>query len=121
MLQNVPNRKELDGYPDLDAHTPFYGRVKISDGHVLEGSVLGVSGETVEFRDRARGPDRLRLIPTQDIVRIQVYRSWLFRVLGTKREFETVYDRSAYGEVHSCLTPIDWTDWPDAVGAEVDE
>ncbi len=114
MLQSVPKRSELESYQDLDACAPFYGRVKTLDGHVREGRVTGVSAETVELKDREKRPGRLRSIPTSDVVRIQIYRSWPFRIMGDSPEFETVYDRSTYGEVRSCLTPIDWADWPDA-------
>jgi len=113
-FQNVPDRRALTGYEDLDGHAPFYGRVTTFDGCVREGTVLSVD-EILEFRNARRGPARHVSIPVGDVMRIKIFRSWLFTALGTKVRYETVYDRSKYGEVRSCLRGIDWLDWPEQI------
>ncbi len=110
--QEIFDPDELSGFADIDQHAPFYGRVKLMDGRELEGTVMSASEDGLRFRSAMRAEPRYHDLAVGDIMRIKVYRPTWQRVFSMASHYETVYDMSEYGEVHSCLRGIDWGSWP---------
>jgi len=110
--QNIFDPNELCGIADLDQHAPFYGRVKLMDGREFEGTIMSVDEDALRFRSAMRVDLRYHSFVVEDIMRIKVYRPTWQRVFSMASHYETVYDMSEHGEVHSCLSGIDWVSWP---------
>ncbi len=110
--QSVFDPNDLEGFADLDQHAPFYGRVKLIDGREFEGTVMSAGEDALRFRSAMRAEPRYHDFATEEIMRIKIYRPTWQRVFSMASHYETVYDMSEHGEVHSCLSGIDWAGWP---------